>query len=185
MMRKSGKGGESGDIPDAEPIGDVEKRTKKLEQEFAESMDHHNTLPLSTLKYTYQDRVTPGEKAFLDVQYNGYCQICREYIVKYDGTNHFQAINMFKTAGMADEFKEALDLGWNSMCVCPNCAAKYRYGIKDMSTFGEQVNLHEVESGDDEYIYIEIGLQNEDVKIKYSPKHFLALQTALRTFKER
>ena len=185
MVGKYGKSGEIGNLPDAEPIGDIEKRTKKLEQEFAESMDHHNTLPLSTLKYTFQDKLTPGEKAFLEAQYNGYCQICDEYIMKYDGTHHFQAINMFKTTALAEEFKKALDLGWNSMCVCPNCSAKYRYGIKDMSTFGKQVNSHEVESGEDEYIYITIGLQDEAVKIKYSPKHFLALQTALRIFKEQ
>ncbi len=185
IMGKYGSYNVTGDIPDAEPIGDVEKRTKILEQEFAVSLEHYYTLPLSTLKYTFQDKVTPGEKSFLDAQYNGYCQICNEHIVKYDRTNHYQAINMLKTAGMADEFKEALDLGWNSLCLCPNCAAKYRYGMKDMSKFGQQVNSHEVESGDNEYIYITIGLQDEDVKIRYSPKHFLALQTALRIFKER
>lgn len=169
--------------PDPEAISNVEKRTKQLEQEFANSMDQKTTLKLSTLKYTYQDKIDPMEKSFLKEMYGGYCQICGEHIVKYDGTIHFEAINVLKTALLNDQYKEALGLGWNSLCLCPNCAAKYKYGSKDLSDFESQVDFIEVENGEEDYIYLQIGMQDEYVKIKYTPKHFLALQTALRIFK--
>ncbi len=169
--------------PDPEAIANVEKRKKKLEQEFAESMDQKTSLKLSSLKYTFQDRIDPMEKAFLKEMYGGFCQICDEHIEKYDGSIHFEAINVLKTMLLDDIYKEALGLGWNSLCLCPNCAAKYKYGSKDLSEFESQVDSIEVESGEEEFIYLHIGMQHEDAKIKYTPKHFLALQTALRTFK--
>lgn len=182
-----GKQGESkhneDEIPDPEAISNVEKREKKLEQEFAESMDQKTSLHLSALKYTVQSKVEPSEKMFLKEMYGGYCQICNEHIVKHDGTAYFEAINILKTSLLDEQFKEALGLGWNSLCLCPNCAAKYTYGKKNLSDFENQVNSIKVESGEEEYIYLTIGLQDEYKRIKYAPKHFLALQTALRVYK--
>lgn len=167
---------------DPDSIKNVEKRTKKLEQEFAESMDHETGLKLSTLKYTYQDRINPEEKVFLKTMYDGHCQICNEFITKYDGTVLFEAINMLKTSLLDDKYKSKLELGWNSLCLCPNCAAKYKYGIKNLSDFERQINSITINDGDEEFIYLHIGIQNKEVRIKYSPKHFLALQTALRVY---
>ena len=177
----SGHNTEESPVPEA--VANVERRAKKLEQEFAESMDQKTTLKLSALKYTYQDRIDPEEKNFLKEMYGGFCQICGEHIEKYDGTIYFEAVNVLKTAMMDERYKEALRLGWNSLCLCPNCAAKYKYGTKDLSEFEDQINSIEIESGEEDYIYLQIGMQHKDVKIKYTPKHFLALQTALRVFK--
>ena len=185
-MTSGGKGTSENVInesPDPEAVTNVEKRTKKLEQEFAESMDQKTTLKLSRLKFTAQEWNNPMEKSFLREMYGGYCQICGEHIEKYDGTIHFEAINVLKTAMLDDQYKEALELGWNSLCLCPNCAAKYKYGPKDLTEFESQVESTEVESGEEDFIYLHIGMQHEDVRIKYTPKHFLALQTALRVFK--
>ena len=185
-MRKGGKKAsikQPAESPDPEAIANVKKRTKKLEQEFAESMDQKTTLRLSRLKFTAQVWTNPMEKEFLEQMYGGFCQICNEHIEKYDHSIYFEAINVLKTAMLDDQYKEALELGWNSLCLCPNCAAKYKYGPKDLSDFESQVESIEVESGEEDYIYLHIGMQHEDVRIKYTPKHFLALKTALRVFK--
>ncbi len=181
---KKTSGYDSEDSLGVEPVTNVERREKKLEESFSESMDHIVSLKLATLKYTYQEKIDPREKEFLEQQYRGFCQICDEHIQKRDGTYHFQAINMLKTTMLDNKYINTLGLGWNSLCLCPNCAAKYMYGLKDLSMFEEQIQNIEVESGDDELINIEIGLQGEYAKIRYTPKHFIALQTAMKVFKE-
>ena len=184
MSKKKAKGAPAAKGDTLEAINNLEKRRKKLENEFGESMDFKINVAKTTLKYTFQDRITSEEKSFLDIQYNGYCQICGTTILKYDGKHHFQAINVMKTSELADKYKGALETGWNSLCLCPNCAAKYRYGVKDVSGFYDQVQEKDVEAGSEEPIDIQISLQDKKENIHYSPKHFLALKTAMEMFSE-
>ena len=156
-----------------------------MEDEFMESMSFKINVSKTPLKYTYQDRISSEEKAFLRVQYNGYCQICGTTILKYDGEHHFQAINVMKTANLAEAYKGALETGWNSLCLCPNCAAKYQYGVKDVSNLYEQVQKKEVEAGSDETIDISLSLQDKQEIIHYTPKHFLALKTAMEVYSKK
>lgn len=167
-----------------EVVSNPERRKRKLEEEFGESMEFKVNVPKSTLKYTYQDQLSPEEKTFLRTQYNGFCQICDTTIVKYDGEHHFQAINVMRTSELDDKYKASLDLGWNSLCLCPNCAAKYRYGVKDMSDFYRQVQSQEIEAGEERYVKIHILLQDVEEEIRYTPKHFLVLKTAMEVFKK-
>lgn len=185
MAKRQGKISSKGKLEDAEPIKNLEKRKEKLEKEFGESMDFRINVPQSTLKYTYADRLSVEEKTFLEMQYEGICQICNTTIERYDNKRHFQAINVMKTSELDEKYLGKLELGWNSLCLCPNCAAKYRYGIKDMSDFYEQVMQNEVEEKSYDFVEIRIGLQGESEIIKYSPKHFLALKVALETFKKK
>lgn len=167
-----------------EAVSNPERRKRKLEEEFGESMEFRVNVPKSTLKYTYQDQLSPEEKMFLQAQYNGFCQICDTTIVKYNGGHHFQAINVMRTSDLDDKYKGSLNLGWNSLCLCPNCAARYRYGVKDVSDFYRQVQTQEVEAGEERYIKIRISLQDDEVEIRYTPKHFLALKTAMEVYKK-
>ena len=183
--KKRGKGVASAQTDEIEAVSNPERRKKKLEEEFRESMDFKINVPKTTLKYTYQDQISNDEKAFLKIQYNGYCQICGTTIVKFDGGHHFQAINVMKTSSLENKYKAALDTGWNSLCLCPNCAAKYRYGVKDISEFYSQVQEKDVEAYSDETINIQISLQDQQEEIHYSPKHFLALKTAMEVFAKK
>ena len=180
--KKKAKGAAPEQSDDPEAVTNPERRQKKLEDEFVKSMDFRNLVSKTSLRYTYQDRLSGEEKAFLKMQYNGYCQICKTTILKYDGEHHFQAINVMKTSELADQYKGALDTGWNSLCLCPNCAAKYQYGVKDISRFYDQVEEQVVEAGSEETIDIQISLQDEQETIHYTPKHFLALKTAMEVF---
>ncbi len=168
------------EIPEAVP--DPVRRRKKLEEAFTETLDYRDLVPRTQLRFTYRDQVTPEEKNFLLMQYNGVCQICQTTIQKIDGSLHFQAINMIRTSELSPDKKTALGLGWNSLCLCPNCAAKYQYGPKDMSRFTEQVQIQQVYPGEEKYFFLDIELQGEKVKIRYTPKHFLALKTALEVY---
>lgn len=68
------------------------------------------------------------------------------------------------------------------LCLCPNCAAEYRYCAKDLSDLEAQVE--DTENRKNEYIEIYITLKGVRTKIMFTPRHFLALQTAFRVFKE-
>jgi len=52
-----------------------------------------------------------------------------------------------------------------------------------LTSFSNQVEKIDIEEHSVNPIYIEIFLQGEKKKIKYSPKHFLALKTAFKVFK--
>lgn len=170
------------DYPEA--VSNPERRKKKLEDEFILSLGTGYNVPRSTLKYTYQSAENPEEKAFLLAQYNGICQICAATIIRKDGTRHFQAVNVIRTSSLTDELLPSMSMGWNSLCLCPNCAAKYLYGAKDLSDFEEQVSSRRVEGRDERYIDIHIKLQDHDEKIHYTPKHFLALQTVFEHYRK-
>ena len=185
MSKKKAKGAAPAQEDEPDAIKNPERRKKKLEEEFGESMDFVINVPKTTLKYTYQDTLSSEEKSFLRMEYNGYCQICGTTILKHDGDNHFQAINVMRTSNLADAYKGALNTGWNSLCLCPNCAAKYLYGPKDVSAFYEQVQEKDVEAGSSDTIDIRISLQDKEESIHYSPKHFLALKTALDVFSKK
>ena len=170
------------DYPEA--VANPERRKRKLEDEFVLSLDAGYNVPKSTLKYTFQRAETPEEKSFLLAQYDGSCQICWTTITRKDGTRHFQAINVIKTSSLTDELLPSMSMGWNSLCLCPNCAAKYLYGAKDLSDFEDQVSSTRVERGENEYIDIHIRLQDTDEIIHYTPKHFLALQTVFEHYRK-
>ena len=173
----------SGELPDVNSIKNLEKREQKLEKEFKESMDHQTTMKDTRIFYTYRTRISKEEKQFLESEYDGVCQICQTAIMRYDGRPYFEAINMLNTKKLDDDVKSNIDNGWNSLCLCPNCAAKYRFGRKNMSGFRERIDSAVVEAGSEEYIEIEIGLQDKRENIHYSPKHMLSLKKAVQFYK--
>lgn len=84
---------------------------------------------------------------------------------------------------MFDNLSGSLGLGWNSLCLCPNCAAEYNYCSKRISDIYDQVMNTEVEPDSDEAIGIDIELpQGKTRTIRYSPRHFLALKKAFEVF---
>ena len=124
--------------PIVESVKDIEKRRAKIEKSFEESMAHKTNLN-KHLHYTFQDSTNPEERNFLGVQYEGHCQICDKTIIRHDGKPHFHAINIIKTGQLAPEYSNTIGEGWNSLCLCPNCAWEYRVGPKDMSVMVKQI----------------------------------------------
>lgn len=164
-------------------IKNVTKRQQKQQQDFEEGL----TVAPSRKQvwhYTYLSTNGKLEKQFISEQYHGKCQICgRSAIRKFNGQPYFEAINVINTSNLDPKYQTSLDAGWNTLCLCPNCAAEYRYCAKDLSDLESQVENTQIENQKNEYIEIHITLKGVRTKIMFTPRHFLALQTAFRVFK--
>lgn len=164
-------------------IKNVTKRQQKQQQEFEEGLTVEPSRK-QVWHYTYLSTNGKLEKQFISEQYHGKCQICgRSAIRKFNGQPYFEAINVINTANLDPKYQSSLDAGWNTLCLCPNCAAEYRYCAKDLSDLETQVENTQIENRKNEYIEIYITLNCVRTKIMFTPRHFLALQTAFRVFK--
>ena len=168
-----------GELPEVNSIKNLKRREEKLEEEFKKTLDYQTTMKGTRIYYTCRNRVSKEEKQFLESEYHGVCQICQTAIMRYDGMPYFEAINMLNTKNLEDAVKSNIENGWNSLCLCPNCAAKYRFGRKDLSEFRDKIMTSVIEEGNDEYIKIDIGLQDRRENIRYSPRHMLSLKKAI------
>ena len=169
--------------PDDETLGEygavrnLKHREKKLEENFQEGLEGPKTVALR-LRYTCSES-NHEEKAFLRAQYFGKCQICGKQIIRYDGKPYFEACNILPTDSIPTAYKQSISEGWNSLCLCPNCAAEFRYGKKNLSELVRMIQTHNVEEEDENLIVCDIEMQGEKRTIKYTGKHFLALQKAI------
>lgn len=177
--------GKKEDGLDISPISEKgkEKREKNLDKELAESLDHLTSL---TKGLSFASRSSnKEERAFLDQEYDGHCQICLTQINKHNGDHYFEAINIIKFSKLPEKLENSSRLGWNSLCLCPNCAALYNYSSKKISTIYDQVMHMEVEPGSEDPLEINIELpMGEPQVISYTPRHFMALKEALKIFVE-
>lgn len=161
----------------------LENREKKLDEAFAESLDHITQMARGV--YFGRRASNKEERLFLEDQYDGFCQICQKRIVKHDGRPYFEAINIISFYKLPDRLSKSSNLGWNSLSLCPNCAAEYNNCSKKISTMYDQIINTQVIPDDDEPIEIAIEMpEGRSRHIKYSPRHFLALKRALVIFKE-
>lgn len=159
----------------------LEKRTQKLEEELTASLGEQ--IKVTRGAYFTRRECDPNERAFLQAEYDGRCQICVKKITKWNNEPYFEAINIIKPSTMFDNLSGSLGLGWNSLCLCPNCAAEYNYCSKRISNIYEQVMSTKVEPDSEEAIGIDIELpQGKTRTIRYSPRHFLALKKAFEVF---
>ena len=157
------------------------KREENLDKILAESLDQEVYVARG-LQFASRTS-NEEERRFLLSEYGGVCQICEKQIVKYDGREYFEAINVIKFSSLKAHLAQSSKLGWNSLCLCPNCAAEYNYCSKKISSIHEQVMNIEVEPGSDTPIDIHIEMPEGSPRtIHYSPRHFMALKEAFRIF---
>lgn len=157
------------------------KREDNLDKIFAESLDQEVYMARGL---QFASRVSNAEeKQFLLTEYDGRCQICGKQIIKHDGSEYFEAINVIKFSDLSAKLAKSSRLGWNSLCLCPNCAAEYNYCSKRISSIYEQITNTEVEPDSDTPIEIYIELpEGVSRTIHYSPRHFIALKEAIKIF---
>ena len=137
------------------------------------------------LRYTFNVKTSNIEKQFVREQYKGRCQICgRESIRKHNGDIYFEAINIISTANLNPELLNDVSKGWNTLCLCPTCAAEYRYCSKNLDGFEKQIDTTVVPSGKSDYIPIQIILKGVSTQIRFTPKHFIALKTAFNVYRK-
>lgn len=157
------------------------KREARVEEELINSL-HKKTRIARGLSYTIKS-CNKDERLFLEAEYGGVCQICQKSIRKWNGDSYFEAVNIIKPHELYDNLLNSMSLGWNSLSLCPNCAAEYNHCSKKISTLYEQVMSLDIEPGSEEPIEIFIELpEGKERRILYSPRHFLALKKAFEIF---
>lgn len=174
------------DTPDDDMLGEygavqnLKRRAAKLDESFQEGLAGTKSIT-PRLRYTCQES-NAEEKAFLASQYYGKCQICGKRIIRSNGKPYFEACNILPTRKISADFKQRLSEGWNSLCLCPNCAAEFKYGKKNLSELIFMINNYKIKEGDENLIDCNIEMQGEPRTIKYTGKHFLALQRAVEFY---
>jgi hypothetical protein len=174
---------DTGNSLEISPISEKarKKREKNLDKELAESLDHFVSVAKG-LTFTSHTS-NKEEREFLKQEYGGVCQICLKQINKYNGEHYFEAINIIKFNELPERLQNSSYLGWNSLCLCPNCAAEYNYCSKKISSFYYQVMAKVVVPGSEATIDIEIEMPLGKIRhIHYSPRHFMAMQEAFKIF---
>ncbi len=161
----------------------VDKRRLKLEQEFDDREQEIVTVRKITLKVLGKSNAE--EKAFVGNEYHAHCQLCgNEGILTAKGKRYFEAINIFNTGKLDNSLQIKLDLGWNTLSLCPNCAAKFKYSQLTISGLIEQVENIDISAVQSAFIDISISLGSKPTTIRFTPKHLLSLQVAIKKIKE-
>ena len=160
----------------------LNKRRIKLKKEFDDREQ-----PATTIKRLRFVLETPnsGEKEFVRNEYHAHCQICgNEGILTAKGKRYFEAINIFNTGELMESQQIKLDLGWNTLALCPNCAARFKYSQLTISGLIQRVEEIDVNAAQSAFFEIPIGLEGKTATIRFTPKHLLALQVALNKIKQ-
>lgn len=127
---------------------------------------------------------TKEERGLLRNWYQGKCQMCNTVIISYNQTPHFIAKNIINTQQLSSAIRQTTHLAWNSLCLCPNCAAKYDVCSRDLNGLFEQIMQTEIIEGNPERIVLSIELDGKRQEIRYIPKHFLALKKVIQLIDE-
>ena len=106
--------------------------------------------------------------------------MCNTVIIGYNQAPHFIAKNVINTQHLSASIRQTTHLAWNSLCLCPNCAAKYDVCSRDLNGLFEQIMQTEIIEGDPELIVLSIELDGKRQDIRYIPKHFLALKKVMQ-----
>ena len=124
------------------------------------------------------------EKSLLQKWYQGHCQMCDTSIIGHSGNPHFVARNVINTQHLAVEIRKTTDLAWNSLCLCPNCAAKYNVCTRDISNLYKQILTKRIPKDDTVPMILTIELDGKSQEIRYALDHFLALRKAFKLIDE-
>lgn len=160
-------------------VRNPEKRSKNIEKTFRDEMKKDS---IRSFKFSSISKSNKEEREKLREWYNGKCQICGTKITRYDGEPHFIARNIISSSCLPDSVNNSDYLCWNSLSLCPNCAAKYEVCSKDMSSFEEQILGKRVNKNDPTPIKIGFKLEGEYTEISFDPRHFFDMQTVFCAF---
>ena len=128
-QRESGKDDMELEISPISEKGKL-KREQNLDRQLADSMDNFISVARGL---SFSSRPSnKEERIFLEQEYDGHCQICLKQIRKYNGEHYFEAINIIKFSKLPERLANSGKYGWNSLCLCPNCAAEYNYCSTDL-----------------------------------------------------
>ena len=106
--------------------------------------------------------------------------MCGTMIVGYNQVPHFVAKNIINTQIIPANLRHTMELGWNSLCLCPNCAMKYDVCSRDISSLYEQILEKPIGEGKTSKVILTIELNGKNQSICYEPEHFWALKKVIQ-----
>lgn len=162
-------------------VNNVSRRETNIEMTFRNAKQMK---PIQRKLFARVAESTKEERKMLRNWYQGKCQMCNNSIVQYNRLPYFIATNIISTRDLSTSIRQTTSLAWNSLCLCPNCAAKYRVCSRDLNGLYEQIMQNEVIEGDAERIVLTIELDGKPQEIRYKPKHFLALKKVIQLIDE-
>jgi hypothetical protein len=119
-------------------------------------------------------------RQFLQEEYNGNCQICRDGFPKRDGQPYFVSKHI-----VSRTTARTVERPGNSLCLCPTCAAKFEHGEVVCDDPEQQIlSLKLKNEGGQNGLALRLRLCGRDVGIQYSEKHLLDFQQLLRAAAE-
>lgn len=161
------------------PIKDLERHARKSEERIREGVSDK---PVRRVNLQARDD-NSEEKSFLRSEYNnGKCQICSKQIIGKNGEPIFIAHKL--TRGLDEQYKHANNNGWNSICLCPNCAAELTYCDNDVAS--SVLNAIESNSIDTTKPQISIPVQicGINKEIRYTQRHISQFKIGLETLEK-
>lgn len=160
-------------------IHDPERYKERLQESIQEAK--HNEPAVEARFRRVPRKVWEGKcddtRVFLEEQYGGKCQICDSAFVKRDGGPYFEGLYIVHRTRA-----RWIDHRGNVLCLCPTCSAKFQHGSVEAGD-----NLDKIlQSGGlsqerEDEISIDLSLCGEGCKIRFSERHFLALQALLKS----
>lgn len=163
-------------IEDFNTVHNQEKSAEQIKEEFIKNEKKRR----KEHKVLVKSNVNREEKAFLNIEYQGHCQICDEVIIDKHRKYIYSATNLIRTSKLNDDARKSEHLGWNSLCLCPNCAAKFKYCDNNFEGF-----IDKIKNGEKRKIYFDIHLNGQSTSIFYSPKHLQNFKVAIDYYEEK
>ena len=154
-----------------------QKRMARDEEAFLTALQTSAEINKS-LNYTYVVS-NKEEKNVVGRMYAARCQICDMRIRKAKGGYHYHAINIIKTTNLDKRYFATLKTGWNTLCLCPNCAAEYKYCSKNISGLVKELMNNPLPKSIDGFIEMEVMINEKIRMIKFVPEHLSSLKFAL------
>lgn len=155
----------------------IVRSTSSTLKDIEKTILNNEKMPGRIVKYFRKiDTSSKEERAVLMRWYNGKCQMCGARIIKYDKTPYFEAKNIINTQDVSWKLDKSIPLGWNSVCLCPNCAVRYSVCTKDITTLYNQIMSRKVYENQESPVQLAIQLDGGVQYIKYAPDHFRVLQ---------
>ena len=69
--------------------------------------------------------------------------------------------NILPTDVVPARYKQSISEGWNSLCLCPNCAAEFKFGKKNLSGLISMIQNYYVKEQDENLIVCDIEMQGK------------------------
>lgn len=167
---------------DSCPVPNVQRRSGKVGEQFDQAIEQPASRSTRIVASYSADNKT--ERTQLSHWYHGSCQICGTRILGRNGKPIFTASNIIQTNLLDDNVRSTMGSCWNTLSLCPNCAAKLRRCANDISTLPNQIRDAKIIDRDEDPFFFDIVLAEEPAKIRLVPKHVLAMQTCLERLEE-